>query len=594
MSWDLDSIFPGGSDSEEFKSFRKTIISDLKAVEEMLANLPRKADDVTLDKWAEFFMTMQNLGERIRHGEEFSYCLTAQDVDDDKAVAILDEMISRSGSWQSIMTGVDEFILGLDDKSWDKLISRNKLAATEFYWNERRRNARLKMDSKLEKIVAELSSDGYHGWFQLYEHIAAGLKVEFITDSKDETLSLGQLHNKFSSADRDIRKQAFEKLNSAWESVELQAAIILNSQAGFRLQLYKARGWESPLQEPLMMGRLKKETLDAMWSAVARSGKHMANYVKAKKKLLGIENFRWYDQRAPISKTDKKVSYDQACDFVLKYLTEFSSDAGKFAHTAIESRWIEAEDRSGKAGGGFQADMSINKQSRIFMTFSGDYDQVMTLAHEIGHAYHSYVLSDLDYFSQILPMNLAETASNFFEFLVTDAAIADSDDPSEKLWLLDRKIEEAFGHFCDLRARFLFDLAFYEQRKQGALSRQRLCELMVESQKTAFGDILSDDGYHPLFWASKGHFYDTESPFYNFPYVFGYLFSSGIYEQARQEGPSFGDKYIALLKDTGSMTSEEVAMKHLGVDLTTEKFWNQSVDRVIKDIDQFVKLARQV
>ncbi|MCP4583081.1 MAG: M3 family oligoendopeptidase [candidate division Zixibacteria bacterium] len=594
MSWDLDTIFPGGSESAEFESFRMTIDADLEAAEESLAGLPRKTDDTAFDKWAEFCATMQNLGERIIHGEEFSYCLTAQDIDDEKAAALLDEMISRAGSWQSIMTGVDEFILGLDDDSWAILVGHEKLSGTMFYWNERRFNARHRMEAKLEKLAAGLSGDGYHAWARLYEHIAGGLKVEFISDGKSETLSMGQLHNKFSSADRDIREQAFEKLESAWGSVESQAAMILNSQAGFRLKLYKARGWESPLLEPLMIGRLKQETLDAMWSAVARAGKSMADYISAKKKLLGIENFRWYDQRAPISKIDKSVSYEEACDFVIKYLTEFSPDMGKLARTAIDDRWIEAEDRSGKAAGGFQAELFVSKQSRIFMTFSGDYDQMMTLAHELGHAYHSYVMRDLDYFSQLYSMNLAETASTFNELLVTDAAMADTDDPSEKLWLLDRKIEEAFGHFCDLRSRFLFDKAFYEERKKGILSRKRLCELMVESQKIAFGDILSEDGYHPLFWAAKSHFFDTESPFYNFPYVFGYLFSGGIYEQARREGSSFADKYKALLLDTGSMTCEEVAKKHLGVDLTTEQFWNQSVDRVIADIDQFVKLSQQV
>ena len=145
--------------------------------------------------------------------------------------------------------------------------------------------------------------------------------------------------------------------------------------------------------------------------------------------------------------------------------------------------------------------------------------------------------------------------------------------------------------FCNIHSRFLFDCAFYEERKKGTVPKDRLNELMVEAQKKAFGDILAEDGYHPLFWASKLHFFITEMPFYNFPYTFGYLFSGGIYDLAKKEGSSFYKNYRALLADTGSMTTEEVAQKHLGIDLTKDKFWDDAVSRVLSDIDPFISMV---
>ena len=145
--------------------------------------------------------------------------------------------------------------------------------------------------------------------------------------------------------------------------------------------------------------------------------------------------------------------------------------------------------------------------------------------------------------------------------------------------------------FCNIRARYIFDLMFHDERKRGPVPKDRLNELMVKAQKEAFGDILADDGYHPMFWASKLHFSETDTPFYNFPYTFGHLFAGGIYALAKEEGPTFAEKYRALLIDTGRMTCEDLARKHLDVDLATGEFWKSAVDRSLGEVDVFLKMA---
>jgi oligoendopeptidase F len=229
------------------------------------------------------------------------------------------------------------------------------------------------------------------------------------------------------------------------------------------------------------------------------------------------------------------------------------------------------------------------------MTWGGEYDHLMTLAHELGHSYHAWVLKDMPYWTTHYPMNLAETASTFNELRVTDAALQNATDPRERLMLLDQKLVNAYTMFCNLRARFLFDTSFYAERKEGMVPRARLDELMTEAQRQAYGGTLADpDGFHPLFWASKLHFFITDLPFYNFPYVYGFLFANGVYDRAQSEGASFADRYRDLLADTGRMTSEEVAQKHLGVDLTRREFWDAAINRILADVDRFVKLASEL
>jgi oligoendopeptidase F len=223
------------------------------------------------------------------------------------------------------------------------------------------------------------------------------------------------------------------------------------------------------------------------------------------------------------------------------------------------------------------------------MTYSGTPSNVSTLAHELGHAFHSYAMRDIHPLNRSYAMNVAETASTFAEMVVADAAVKEAASEEEKLVLLEDKIQRSVALLMNIHARYLFETRFYDERKQGYVSAERLNELMVDAQKEAYGDALSD--YNPTFWASKLHFYITGVPFYNFPYTFGYLFSLGIYANALKEPEGFEEKYIALLKDTGSMKVEDLAEKHLGVDLKTRDFWEEAVNACMEDVEEFMRLT---
>jgi oligoendopeptidase F len=225
------------------------------------------------------------------------------------------------------------------------------------------------------------------------------------------------------------------------------------------------------------------------------------------------------------------------------------------------------------------------------MTYSGTPSNISTLAHELGHGFHTYAMRNLHLLNRNYAMNVAETASTFAEMIVSDAAVKNASSKDEKLALLDDKIQRSVALLMNIHARYLFETSFYEERKAGFVSAARLNELMEKAQEEAYLGAL--DSYHPSFWASKLHFFITGVPFYNFPYTFGFLFSLGIYAQALKEGSGFEEKYIALLKDTASMTVEELAMKHLGADLTKAEFWNDALKLCTDDINEFLELTKQ-
>jgi oligoendopeptidase F len=334
---------------------------------------------------------------------------------------------------------------------------------------------------------------------------------------------------------------------------------------------------------------MSKDTLDAMWGVIEKSKDIFVLYLQRKAKLLGVERLSWYDVEAPVGQGSKHFSYDEGAQLIVEQFRRFSPKLADFSVKAFESGWIEAEDRPGKRPGGFCTSFPIAEETRIFMTYAGTASNVSTLAHELGHGYHQHVMNDLPALAQDYAMNVAETASTFAELIVSDAAMKSAVNEEERLTLLEDKIQRSIAFYMNIHARFLFETKFYEERAQGLVSAERLNELMVEAQKEGYQNALAE--YHPHFWASKLHFYITEVPFYNFPYTFGYMFSAGIYAEAVRQGAAFEDKYVALLRDTGRMTVEELAQKHLGVDLRRPDFWQSAMDLSVADVHEFLRLT---
>jgi len=355
--------------------------------------------------------------------------------------------------------------------------------------------------------------------------------------------------------------------------------------AGFRLKTYHLRGWNAFLEEPLRLNRMSKKTLDAMWSAVEAKVPVLTQFLTCKAQAAGVPKLKWEDVEVPVTcSTGQNISYEEAQKFIVEHFARFSSRMASYAKKAFNERAIECEDRSGKRPGGFCTSFPLSKKSRIFMTWSNTRENLTTLAHELGHGFHSEMVFDLPPLAMNYPMTLAETASTFAEQIISEGLLNHAKDSTERLSIIEERAIRSVLFLMNIRCRFLFEKRFYELRPQGLVNAEKLSEIMLEAQKTAFGNAL--ESYHPLFWASKQHFFLSEFPFYNFPYAFGYLFSLGLYSMAKEQG--FDDKYCALLRDTGRMSVEDVAKSHLGVDLTQSSFWNKAVDLAIADAKLFV------
>ncbi|MGD6853707.1 M3 family oligoendopeptidase [Bacillus infantis] len=589
--WDLDVFFEGGSSSKDFAVHidqTKQLIDEFIMLTEGWQPSSAEQDQQTLLNLIEKF---EGTTKKLRQAGAFVSCLEAQNMADSKANELRAAVTVLSAGFQNALTDFDEKLAGFSDEDWKQLLQADGLSELEFVLTERRERAAEKLSKQEESLINALGIDGYHSWGQMYDVIVGKIRIPFSDKGQEQLLSVGQAANKFSSPERNVRKNVFKEWENAWDKEQDYLAKTLNHLAGFRLNVYKMRGWDDVLKEPLEINRMKKETLDAMWGVISKNKQPLVKFLNRKASLLGLEKLSWYDLDAPLGSTETKVPYQEGAEFILDHFSKFGEEMTSFSKMAFENKWIEAEDRPGKRPGGFHTYFPESSQSRIFMTYSGTPSNVSTLAHELGHGFHTYAMKDLHPLNRNYSMNVAETASTFAEMIVADAAVKNAATEEEKLALLEDKIQRSVALLMNIHARFLFETSFYNERKNGMVSGGRLNELMLNAQKEAYANAL--DEYHPSFWSSKLHFYITGVPFYNFPYTFGYLFSLGIYAIALEEGKGYEEKYISLLKDTASMTVEDLAMKHLNADLTKPDFWEKAVKLCMDDVEEFLNLTEK-
>ncbi|WP_226618303.1 M3 family oligoendopeptidase [Cytobacillus firmus] len=587
--WDLDVFFKGGSDSAEFKQHLQETRKHIDSFSNLIHNWEPSNSAEDADEISKIIELFQQTARKVRQAGAFVSCLQAQNTEDKKAKDLRGATTELSAGFQNALTVFDQKLASLDHGAWEQIIDDQDLNELSFVLSERREKASERLSQEEETVINALAVDGYHGWGQMYDVIVGNIKIPCNENGEIKQLSVGQAANKFSSPDRKLRKEVFDNWEKSWNSQSDYLSKTLNHLAGFRLNVYKLRGWDDFLKEPLDLNRMKKETLETMWGVISRNKAPLVQYLERKAKLLGLEKLSWYDLDAPLSESETKLSYQEGAEFILEQFAQFGEEMTSFSKKAFEEKWIEAEDRPGKAPGGFHTYFPEDSQSRIFMTYSGTPSNVSTLAHELGHGFHTYAMRDLHLLNRNYAMNVAETASTFAEMIVSDAAVKKAGSEEEKLALLEDKVQRSVALLMNIHARFLFETRFYEERKQGNVSAERLNDIMEAAQKEAYGNAL--DEYHPSFWASKLHFFITGVPFYNFPYTFGYLFSLGIYAQALKEGKGYEEKYIALLMDTASMTVEDLAMKHLNADLTKPEFWESAVQLCMDDVEEFLALT---
>ncbi|MBE9160615.1 M3 family oligoendopeptidase [Nodosilinea sp. LEGE 06152] len=487
---------------------------------------------------------------------------------------------------------LDIFLLRASDDFIQALVADPVLEELSFSLQHQRQLNDQLLSLAEEKLITGLAVNGLQGWGNLYTELSGTLKCTVEGDS----VGLAKAANLLSSPDRAVRSEAWHGVNAAWESRAETVAAILNAINGWRLEETRRRSHHRTLHyldKSCHQSRIDRATLDAMMDTTYQRRAIGQRALKAMGKVLDLQPAPW-DLFAPPPDSShegqsKKITFAEAIDLVANAFSQFTPAMGDFAVMMAEKGWIDAQPTPNRSTGAYCTSFAEPKEPRIFMTFEGSMNNVLTLAHELGHAWHNWVMQDLPRYKTFYPMTLAETASIFGETLVRDALFEQASTPEQKLNIAWEEGSAAATFLLNIPSRFTFEQNLVEARQRGFVLADTLKTMMRDSWQHWYEDSLTS--YDDMFWASKLHFSIAELSFYNYPYLFGYLFSLGIYAQKDRYGSAFNDLYTNLLRDTGSMTAEDVVQRHLQQDIRQPQFWQASLDIVDRAVSRLESLA---
>ncbi|MCL2189902.1 MAG: M3 family oligoendopeptidase [Defluviitaleaceae bacterium] len=456
------------------------------------------------------------------------------------------------------------------------------------------------MSEDEETLAAQMANTGSGAWNMLQDKLISHLTCEYNDPINGgvRTISINECRNLAYSPDHKVRKAAYEAELAAYPKIEEASAAALSAIKGEVNLLCRLRHFENPLDKTLFGSSMTPKTLGALFEAINKNAPKFRDYMKAKAAYLSKKQntdykhgLPFYEMFAPVGESaDTRFDYNKAKKFVTDNFARFSAGMAKVAQDAFEKNWIDVFPRDGKVSGAFCGDVYAIKQFRILLNYGDSLSDAITLAHELGHGYHSMQIMNEGILNTNYPMPLAETASTFCETIVTNAALAEMPD-NEKLQLLENSLQDATQVLLDIYSRFLFEQQVFEARLDHPLAPEELKGFMLDAQRAAYGDGLDPALLHPYMWAIKPHYYSGSVSYYNFPYAFGHLLANGLYKLYEQDPAAFGGKYDSFLRATGKMSIKD-SCATLGVDVEDVNFWNGAIDVINKNIDEFKRITK--
>ncbi|WP_461538625.1 M3 family oligoendopeptidase [Spongorhabdus nitratireducens] len=593
--WDNRHIYADLSDSK-IQQDCETVQGLVQQLEKLAQRLARVTDDehgVITETLIEALQVHDKAVELVWTMDVFAYSTSSVDAKNEAAA----KLIAKSGDLGSLVEQaykpVELYLLRAPEAFIDTFLGLDEIRPYRFYIaNQRKQSAHL-LSADEEVTITALSTDGFHSWGRLYEELSGSLRCNV----DGEELGLASAFNLTLQQDAEKRRTAWEAIQNAWRSREETAAAILNAINGWRREEIKLRSKQQPqhyLDVTCHHQRIERSTLDALMQATEERKTLGHRALAGMAKGLGIDKLGPQDILAPCPQPEGEqgyYSFEKAVDLVVRAFSRFDPEMGDFARQMYDNNWIDAKPTENRSTGAYCTQFANVREPRVFMTWDGSVGNVITLAHELGHAWHNWVMKDQTWVESDYPSTLAETASIFAETLVRDALFEEAQSDADRMEVAWQDAESAAAFLVNIPARFEFEKRLVEKRDEGYLPAAELSELMEQSWAKWYEDSITE--YTPMFWATKLHFSLTGLSFYNYPYLFGYLFSLGVYAQKERLGAEFSKAYVALLRDTGTMTAEELIQKHLGRDIRQPEFWHDSLDLVEKLMIRFEQLLEQ-
>lgn len=604
-AWNNSSEYPSLA-SNEFTHDRATVDTLVRRIRDDIEQIRPAMDKalsstgVTEDERRHLALALQGISEvfdqasvLVMNLSTYASCELSVDSRNEEANRVLNELVVVGSELDSAQKPFDLFLRKAPESIVKAYLDHPHTRPEEFSVRQARLDADIALSEAEETLATQLKTFGPSAWGSLYERVSGQLQCRVERpDGSSETMGLAKAAGLLRDVSEPVRRAAWHAIQDAWKTHEESGAAVLNGLAGWRLEMARRRSARRPvgfLDAPLKMNRIEARTLDAMMSAIQSRIEVPRRAMRIMARATGKACLDPWDllADAPLT-TGGRRPFKEGLEMVKSALHAASPEMGDFVSTMAKNRWIEGRVLPAKAQGAFCTRFEKSRTPRVYQTYMGSVSDIRTLAHELGHAYHAWVMRDLPRVLHEYPMTLAETASIFAETAFAEH-VATSGSQEGKFEIAWQNASAAAGFLLNIPSRFEFERSFYERRKSAFVSPKELGDLTEAAWQKWYGDTLTMPDRQ--FWMSKMHFSFAELSFYNFPYAFGYLFSLGLYARGRTAGRDFASSYVSLLRDTGRMTAEELVKAHLGEDITEPAFWLASLDIVERQVAELEALV---
>ena len=591
VRWDLSTLFDGIDDPRI-----EALWLHLKEQAEAFESRYRGAietEDLQAETLFGALKENQSLHQESAKPIIFSHLLFAGDTGNPNYGAFLQKQMEKATELSVILMFFELELQAAPQEAIDRVMSDSKLAEFRHYVHLARAFSPYRLSEPQEVVMEEFANTGSRAFQRLFEEVTSNhvYRLQKPGSNELESLSQEEVLDNLRNPDRSIRQAAADSLSAGLKEMERVLVFTYNNLLQDKAVEDRLRGYEYPEQGRHLANELDAETVDLVVGMCKANFGLVERFYEVKRKILGLAELTHVDRYAPLFPAQEEVEWSKARDIVIRSFESFSPEMARRADDFFRENWIDAEARPGKRGGAFCMYVTPDTHPYVFLNYLGKMDDVMTLAHELGHGVHASLSRKQSYFNFHGTLPLAELASTFGEMLVFERLVSEAS-PKDRLALYAEKIEGVFATVFRQAAMYSFEQAAHRARRtQGELTMEHLGSIWHENLQAMFGNSVKLGDQHRAWWSYVSHFINV--PFYVYAYSFGELLVLSLYQTAKKEGSAFADKYIQLLELGGSKTPAEL-MATVGIDLRSEAFWKGGFAAMESLIQEFERLWAEV
>ena len=584
--WDLKKIY----------KTREDFLKDVTKVTKEINKLS-KFKDTMLNSAKDLYMsinTIFNVSRKIEKIYMYAHLKHDENLSLSSSIELMDKAENLIIKFDQVTSYFESLLLSIPYSDIKRMYKEyDKLKEYENYLKKKFRYQKYKLSEQEEKLICDLSNA-----FSNNEDIFSSLTdsdIDFGTikdeDGKEVPLTNTNYSIYVKSSNRRVRRDAFINLYSTYERYKTTLSKLLEGEVKRASTLNKIRGYKSSLDAAMYHDELDTKVFDSLIKSVSNGFAPLFKYFKLKKEILGVDELHIYDTYADIIPTyNKKYSLDDAKKIIKETLSVFGKDYLKNIDKAFSEKWIDFYPNNGKRGGAYSSG-SFDTYPYILTNFQGEFGDISTLIHELGHSMHSYYSKKSNtYQDSNYSILVAEVASTVNELLLAKHMLKISNDDNEKLYILDRLINLFKGTIYrqtmyEEFEKFLFDKCENEE----SLTSDVLKDKFIELNKKYYGsDVVLDDviGYE---WARMPHLYYN---FYMYKYATGLSSACQIVNQILDGKENAKENYLKFLKTGGSMPPNE-ELKINGVDLTKTEVCDNAIKMFSEIVDEFEEIYKK-